>query len=67
MGLGLGVALVVGVGSAVAASALSSMVRHHAAAAKHAIAMRRLIPRIKTWHSYLRRSCTLLDEGLSSA
>jgi hypothetical protein len=42
--------------------------RPHAAAAKHAIAMSRLIPILNAWRSCLTGSCTLQeDEGLASA
>ena len=44
---GAGVAVGVGVGVGVAAERLPSTIRPHAAAAKHAIAMSRLIPRKK--------------------
>jgi hypothetical protein len=47
---------------------LPSTIRPHAAAAKHAITMSRLIPRTKVWRSCLRGSCPLQeDEGFSSA
>jgi len=47
VGLVLGVALVVGVGVAIAAERLPSTIGPHAAAAKHAITTSRFIPRIK--------------------
>jgi hypothetical protein len=46
---------------------LPPSIRPHAAAAKHAVAMIRLIPILNAWHSCLRGSWTLQEyEGLSS-
>jgi hypothetical protein len=63
---GVGVGVDVGVGVAATAEGLPSMIRPHAAAAKHAITMSRLIPSINAWRSRLKGSCTLEeDKGLS--
>src|SRR6516164_6035458 len=59
-GVGVGVGLDVGV--AATAEGLPSMIRPHAAAAKHAIVMRRLIPSIKAWRSCLTGSCSLEED-----
>ena len=56
---GAGVAVAVGVRGAIAAERSPSTIRPHAPAAKHAIAMNRLISRKKAWRSCLRSSCLL--------
>ena len=54
VGVGVGIGVGVGLGLAGAAERLPSTIRPHAAAAKHAITMSRLISRKKAWRLCLR-------------
>ena len=60
---GAGVAVGVGVGGGVAAERSPSTIRPHAAAAKHAIAMSRLIPRKKGLAVMLEELVSLIFYG----
>ena len=59
---GVGVGVDVGVGVCATAEGLPSMIRPHAAAAKHAITMGRIIPSIKAWRSCLTGSPRLQED-----
>ena len=60
---GVGVGVDVGVGVAAAAEGLPSTIRPHAPAAKHAIAMNRLIPRKKGLAVMLEELVSLIFYG----